>query len=229
MRTAGGASIRCLGAFLVLVGLVVGSTKVTRAEVQIQLYGGLNGNFSSDVTVAKGAVNDTRTVDWEGKPFAMPPYWGARGIFWLGDGAWGLAVDYTHAKAYSKINFATDPVYDVLEFTDGNNILTGNIMYRFQRMGYGLRPYLGIGIGVAVPHVEVSLDAFPGQRTFEYQLTGLALQGVAGLEIPLWDRWSAFVEGKLSYTRIDAHLAGGGSLKTDIWSPHLAVGLSYSF
>ncbi len=45
---------------------------------------------------------------------------------------WGLGVDYTHSKAYAALNFATDPVYRHLEFTDGNNLLTFNVMYRFE-------------------------------------------------------------------------------------------------
>lgn len=202
----------------------------TRAEVQIQAYGGLNENFSSDVSVRKGAVSDTRSVDWDGKSFALPPYWGVRGIYWFNSHPnWGVAVDYMHAKAYGKIKFATDPVYSTLEFTDGNNILTGNLMYRFGDPMQRIRPYMGVGLGLAIPHVEVGLKAFPGQDTFDYQVTGLAALALAGLEFQITPAWSAIVEGKLSYTQIDADLKGGGSLKTDIWSPHLAIGLSYRF
>jgi len=35
----------------------------------------------------------------------MPPYWGVRGIYWLeNQSGWGLALEYTHSKAYAKLN-----------------------------------------------------------------------------------------------------------------------------
>jgi lipid A oxidase len=219
-----------LGALVVGIGAAVAATTPAWAEGQIQVYGGVNGNFSSDVSY-HGSMSDTRKVSWEGKPFEMPPYWGARGIYWLESNPnWGVALEFTHAKAYAKLNgTAAGALYDTLEFTDGNNILTGNILYRFTPWNfYGMRPYAGFGIGVTVPHVEVSLVGDP-TKTFEYQLAGFAGQGFVGLEMPFGRNWSGFVETKLSYTHINANLKGGDHLKTDIWSPHFAVGLSYRF
>jgi lipid A oxidase len=210
----------------------VAATAPAQAEVQIQVYGGLNGNFSSDVSLHRpGLPTDTRNVDWEGKPFAMPPYWGVRGIYWLDSKpGWGLGVEFTHAKAYAKLNgTAAGALYDKLEFTDGNNILTGNILYRFSPWDfYRIRPYAGFGIGVTIPHVEVDVVG-PGPRTFEYQLAGFAGQGFIGLEMPFSSRWSGFAEVKLSYTHINGNLDGGGHIKTDLWSPHFAIGLAYRF
>jgi lipid A oxidase len=202
-----------------------------RAEVQISVYGGANENFSSRASVDKSPVSDSRTLDWDGNSFQMPPYWGARGTYWLNPGSsWGIALDYTHAKAYAKLNFATDPTYSRLEFTDGLNLLTLNLLYRFDPLwGNTLIPYVGVGAGLSIPHVEVGLKAFPGQQTFEYQFTGAAAQVLAGVEYRLGPSWSLFAEARLSYAQIDADLAGGGSLETDIWSPHLAVGLTYRF
>ncbi len=201
-----------------------------RAEVQIQVYGGVNGNFSSDVSY-HGSFSDKRKVVWEGKPFEMPPYWGVRGVYWFDSmPGWGAGIEFTHAKAYAKLNgTSAGALYDTLEFTDGNNILTGNILYRFTPWSfYGVRPYAGFGIGVTIPHVEVSLVGDP-TKTFEYQLAGFAGQGFIGLEMPFGPNWSGFVETKLSYTHINANLKGGDHLKTDIWSPHFAVGLAYRF
>jgi lipid A oxidase len=222
------------GALALAMGVVIGATApvAARAEVQIQVYGGVNGNFSSDVSVRKpGVVTDSRSIEWDGKSFAMPPYWGARGIYWIDSSPnWGVAIEFTHAKAYAKLGGAAGAIYDRLEFTDGNNIVTANVLYRFDPwQHYRIRPYAGLGVGLAVPHVEVELVGDPGPRTFEYQVTGVALQGLVGLEMPLGANWSGFIEGKMTYTRIDADLKGGGSLKTDLWSPHFAVGLSYRF
>jgi lipid A oxidase len=227
---------RVCGACRWAVGLAVmaavAATTPAQAEVQIQVYGGLNANFSSDVSLHRqGLPTDTRNVDWEGKPFDMPPYWGLRGVYWLDSKpGWGVGVEFTHSKAYAKLNgTSAGALYDSLEFTDGNNILTGNILYRFSPWQfYRIRPYAGVGIGVTIPHVEVSLVGDP-VKTFEYQLAGFAGQGFVGLEMPLGDRWSGFVEAKLSYTHINGNLDGGGHIKTDLWSPHFAIGLAYRF
>ncbi len=208
------------------------SAAPAQAEVQIQVYGGVNGNFDSDVQVRRpGVVNDTLDVSWDGKSFEMPPYWGARAIYWLDSNPnWGVAFEFTHAKAYAQLKGDVGATFNKLEFTDGNNIVTGNVLYRFEPwQWHNIRPYAGFGIGVAIPHVEVEIAGDTGPRTFEYQLAGFAAQGLVGLEMPFGPNWSGFVEAKLSYTHINADLDGGGYVKTDIWSPHFAVGLSYRF
>ncbi|ODT29755.1 MAG: hypothetical protein ABS54_04235 [Hyphomicrobium sp. SCN 65-11] len=216
------------------LGLVVaaaaGATPAS-AQVQIQVYGGMNANFSSDVSLHRpGVSTETRKVDWDGKSFEMPPYWGARGIYWFQNSPnWGVAVEFTHAKAYAKLKGDVGALYEKLEFTDGNNIVTGNLLYRFEPWQfYGIRPYAGFGIGVAIPHVEVQVVG-ASNGTFEYQLAGVAAQGLVGLEFPFTAHWSGFAEAKLSYTHINGNLDGGGHVKTDLWSPHLALGLSYRF
>lgn len=205
-----------------------------QAEVQIGVYGGANANFSSDVQVRRPGLpsaNGTYDVDWDGKSFEMPPYWGARGIYWFDSAPqWGVAVEFTHSKAYAKLKGDVGATFSKLEFTDGNNIVTLNALRRWERMSfYGIRPYAGIGIGVTIPHVEVELVGDAGPRTFEYQLAGFAGQAFVGLEMPFGPNWSGFIEGKLSYTHINGELDGGGYVKTDIWSPHVAIGLAYHF
>jgi lipid A oxidase len=142
---------------------------------------------------------------------------------------WGFAIDYTHQKALADIDFRSDPTFDRLEFTDGNNLVILEALYRFSPMMNGtLVPYVGAGVGVTIPHVEVTLDN-PSSKTFEYQCCGFAAQILGGLEYKLNDTWSLFTEARLSYSRIDADLNGGGSLETDLWSPAVAVGLTYRF
>jgi lipid A oxidase len=200
------------------------------AETQISVYGGANTNFNSPGTLVSGATADHRNFDWEGKPFQMPPYWGAQITHWWNRGAsWGLALDYTHTKAYADLNFATDPVYSHLEFTDGNNLFMLNLMYRFNPMFDGrLTPFVGVGAGIAVPHVEVKLKN-GAPDTWEYQFAGGAAQVLAGVEYNLNQSWSVFTEGKLSYSHLATDLEGGGTFKTYLWSPQVMLGLSYRF
>lgn len=200
------------------------------SEVQVSVYGGGNTNFDSKVKTNRGAVSDSRTVSWDGKPFSMPPYWGVRGTYWFDrQNPWGVAIDYTHQKAYADINFAADPVYEHLEFTDGNNIVTVNAMYRFQRAENPWSFYVGGGPGIAIPSFEVELDGLPSSKTHEYEITGFAAEALSGVQYKFTDHIAGFAEAKLSYTQNNGEINEGGTVKTSIWSPHAALGLSYSF
>jgi lipid A oxidase len=201
------------------------------SEVQFSIYGGLNETFRSSVKLDKAPVSEERSIDWDGKSFEMPPYWGVRGTYWLGAAShWGVAIDFTHAKAAANLDFASDPTYGRLEFTDGNNLLMVNVLYRFDPVfSATLVPYVGVGVGVAIPHVEVTLKNVAPDKTYEYQVAGPAAQVLGGLEYKMTPAWSVFAEARLSYSHISADLAGGGSLETELWSPQLAIGLSYRF
>ena len=66
-------------------------------------------------------------------------------------------------------------------------------MYRFSPVLDGkLTPFVGIGAGIAIPHVEVKLkNGAPHTRQYQF--------------------------------------AGGEHFKTHLWSPQIAIGLSYRF
>jgi lipid A oxidase len=214
---------------LALAGLCAFSLPAA-AEPQISVFGGANWNLNTDVKVqGTGPHDGTYSVDWDGKSFELPPYWGVRAIYWLNSGpGWGFAIDYAHTKAVADLSNLGGN-FDRLEFTDGNNVLLFDVMYRFRPvMGGKVVPYGGAGIGVAIPHVEVTL-AGGGSQTYEYQMTGIAAQVLAGLEYKLDQKWSVFAEARFSYSNIVADLDGGGTLKTHLWQPQLAVGLSYRF
>lgn len=152
------------------------------AELQLAAFGGMNWSLDSTVKTDKGAVHDSRNVSWEGKPFDLPPYWGARATYWLEkNSSWGVAVDYTHQKSYADINFATDLVYDHPEYTDGNNIVTLNTAYRWQQPNSHWGYYIGGGPGVAFPSVEVMLSMrSPPNRCMNTRLLGIAAEALCG-------------------------------------------------
>jgi lipid A oxidase len=218
---------RSLRAVALAVAGVWACSQPALAETQISVFGGANWNFSSDV---KATGVPEYSVDWEGRSFEMPPYWGVRGTYWLNPkSSWGFAIDYAHAKAAADLDGPAGQTYDRLEFTDGNNLLFLEVLYRFSpAMNGTLVPYVGAGAGVTIPHVEVTFRE-SGDRTYEYQLAGPAAQILAGLEYKLNERWSLFTEAKLAYSHIEADLDGGGTLETDLWSPQLAIGVTYRF
>lgn len=214
-----------VGAFILLV------PAAAKAEFQISAYGGANTANSSDVTIDSPLLTGKFDVDWEGDSFETPPYWGARGTWWLTDfnmPRWGVAIDFTHAKAKADLDDAVvGAAFRTLEFTNGLNTVTLNGLYRMP-LSNRFSLYTGAGAGVSVPHVEVSTLTDP-DRTFEYQLTGPAVQGLVGANFNLGRGFSLFGEYKANYSWIDADLEGGGTLETEILTHQFAVGLSFAF
>ena len=212
---------------IALAGLSsIAFTRGAAAETTLSFYLGSNSSPDSmvnyDFNLGGGPMS--KLVAWDGETFKMPPYFGLRATWWLDNHPnWGLAIDNVHAK------IAASPMPDgftTLEFTDGVNMLTGNLHYRFLNASR-LTPYAGVGVGFTMPHVEVTNTAGTS-HTFEYQFGGPAVQVLVGLETRINDRWSVFGELKLARFWIDADLSGGGSLSTDITSRQIAAGVTYT-
>lgn len=200
---------------------------VALAEDQFSIYGGIQSAPHSGVTgTDPGGVGDFDfTAGWEGRSFEMPPYWGLRWTRWQTD-RFGWGVDINHTKVYADDDTLADSEFSHFEFSDGLNILTVNAWRRFPDASATFTPYVGAGIGISVPHVEVTTS---GGRVFEYQVTGPAVQWVAGASYSLNDRWSVFGEYKGTYSMNEADLGSGGTLETDIVTNALNFGVSFGF
>ena len=192
-----------------------------------------------------------KQLGWDGDALMFPIDGGLRSVEWWG--LFGFMVDFLHNKAVARLGFGAhgreipNPVIDTvevegtlkgepakspikltdvfkrLEFTHGHNVLLFTPLLRFGTALLPVRPYVGVGGGVAVPHVEVR---FPGEdynkRTNEYQYVGPALGLVAGLEFR-WGRSGWFLEYKFSHAWVDADLSGAQSWKNfnlpgDLWT-----------
>ncbi len=196
------------------------------AESELSFYLGFQEASHSRVTGDDGAGTDYDFLAaWEGRSFQAPPYWGLRGTYWVDD-QWGVGLEFTHSKVYADDDTLDDNGFDVLEMTDGVNVLTVNAMRRFN-MDSRWTPYLGLGLGVAIPHVEVTPTG--GEETFEYQLTGVGARWLGGVGYEINDRWSVFGEYNGTFTMHEADLEGGGQLETDLVTHALNVGASFSF
>jgi hypothetical protein len=192
-----------------------------------------------------------KKMAWDGDEFYFPIDGGARVIRWTG--STGVMIDFVHNKAISRLGKgahgrkikngivedvettgtlkgqpAPSPLHMTdlfrrLEFTHGNNALLLSGLVRLSPFTPKIRPYLGVGFGVAVPHVEAwFVGESPSKRTNEYQYTGPAFQILAGLELRI-GRGSYYVEYKFIWSAIKAALTGGKSwslkdLKSD-WLP----------
>jgi hypothetical protein len=185
-------------------------------------YLGIPYTHPSDVRIRKSPGTDftIKDVPWEGRPFRHPIYYGVRGLSWRSDNV-AIMLDFTHSKtipakeAIVSIEGQRDgrampgrakvgDTFRHFEFSHGHNMLSASAVYRLPSILPRVRPYVGAGPGVNLPHTEVQLIDDP-VRTYMYQLTGLMAQGLLGLEIAL-PRGTAFIEYKLTLSKYDAPL-----------------------
>ena len=201
---------------------------VAQAEVELGFYGGLQSAPHSRVIFSGDGVipDEDYLVGWEGRSLEAPIYYGLRATYWGSDTV-GFGVDFTHAKIYPKEG-DLPAGFDALEFTDGLNILTANVYRRWPGALWdgALTPYVGAGLGVSIPHVEVEYES---SKTNGYQFTGPAAALVAGAQYDLSDRWGVFAEYKFSYSQNTGDLDGGGTIRTDNATNALNIGVSYTF
>lgn len=194
-------------------------------DVQLSFYGGVQSAPSSDVSIRDPEIGDQDfSQEWEGRSFEAPPYYGIRATRWQSP-TFGFGLDFAHNKVYPP-DGSLPSGFTVLEFTDGLNTLTVNAYRRWNDVLGDVTPYVGGGIGVALPHVEVTNG---DSETFGYQLTGPAATWIAGASMPINDQWSVFGEYKGTFSSNTADLETGGTLEADIVTNALNFGVSFNF
>jgi len=214
-------------------------------DMQFGAYGGGSLALPTQVTFKQPGGTDMvmEGVDWHSGAAKMPPYHGFRGTWWSRKvPAVGAMVDLAYIKVIADRTTpvrqsgkrdgakvpASEPLsktFRRLEFTNGLNLLTWNGVLRLPALFGRVRPYIGLGAGLSVPHVEVHRQGAK-RRTFEFQIAGLAFHVFGGLEWRVRDRFSVFSEYKMSYAGIDADLYDGGSLGTKMWINQFVAGAS---
>ena len=204
------------------------SAQTVAAEVELSLYGGTQSAPHSRVSGAYPGTgaNYNALIGWEGKSFAPPPYYGARATWWRRPDL-GFGIELTHAKVYAPVAERNAIGFNRMEFTDGHNILTFNVTKRWNDRFGSITPYAGVGIGVAIPHVDVT--SANGYRALGYELTGPAVRLTAGMKYDLTDNWALFGEYQFTYSSNKAKLPAGGSLNTDLITNAINFGVSFSF
>ncbi|MGZ9809269.1 outer membrane protein [Pseudoroseicyclus sp. H15] len=210
-----------------MLGALLAAPHAAWAELQFSAYGGMQEASPSDVVVSDDSVvADTAfTATWEGRSFEAPFYWGARATWW-GQRGLGFGLDVNHAKVYADDATLAATGYDRLEFSDGLNIVTLNAYYRWDGALGPLTPYVGGGVGLAFPHVELTDGA---SETFEYQVTGPAATWIAGASYPLTSRIDLFGEYKGTWSQNEAELQTGGTLEADVTTSAVNFGVSFNF
>lgn len=212
-------------------------------EILFSFYVSQPFYYRSDVKLTRNDDTDVtfKQIGWDGDMLMPPIDGGLRSVEWFRN--FGFMVDFLHNKAVSRLGFGAhgrkipNPVIDVveaegkiagkpvespvelrkifkrLEHTHGHNVLLFTPMLRFGSVAWPVRPYVGVGAGFAVPHVEVRFQGEEKKKwTNEYQYVGPAAQAVAGLEFR-FRKWGFFLEYKFSHAWVDAALTGGKSWK----------------
>ncbi len=218
--SADGLMTRATLAAAVLLMATLGAASTAKAEMQLSFYTGAQSAPHSNID---DSVLGEGRVRWLGKSFEGSPYYGIRATWWKSE-KWGFGVEMNHAKVYAENKAALG--YDTLEFTHGLNLITANVFRRFPNAGR-FTPYVGGGLGIAVPHVQI--QRFNEIKTFGYQLTGPAVILVIGTSYELNNKWALFAEYKGSYSSNKAKVDAGGTLTTNIITNALDLGISYSF
>ena len=209
--------------FIALTAAIAGTSAV--AETELSFYLGAQTSPHSRVVGSNAGGDFDELIGWEGRSAEAPPYYGVRATWWKND-TLGFGIELNHAKVYAPDDEAAAAGFDNVEFTDGLNILTVNTMRRWPDRWGNFTPYVGAGIGLAIPHVDVDDGT---NETFEYQVTGPAVMGVAGAKYDITDQWAVFGEYKFTYSQNEAELEGGGTLESDIITNALNVGVSFNF
>ena len=196
------------------------------AEVELSFYGGVQQANASEVTFSGDPViaDGTHSLQWVGKPFEAPPYYGIRATYWQTP-EFGYGLDFTHNKVYPTDDSLPTGITR-LEFTDGLNTLTFNAYRRWNGALGNFSPYVGGGLGLSIPHVEVTSGT---SETAGYQITGAAATWIAGASYPINDEWSVFGEYKGTYSENIGDLDTGGTVDTDIVTNALNLGVSFNF
>ncbi len=207
------------------------------AEMEVSAYLGLQGlSESTGSGFLPGGAPINRSFDWEGNSLEAPIYYGARVMWWTPSNI-GFGIEGTHTKAYASTADLAATGLSRFELSDGHNILTANVMKRWpDAISPKLTPYVGAGIGIAIPHVDAQVLG-ASNRTYDYEATGPAVRGIAGIKYDFNEDWAVFGEYQFTWSdneiTIDADplVAGqtAGRLNTEILTHAINVGVSYSF
>lgn len=227
-----------------LLGMLVPRPAIA-ADVAVGLYFGKAFAMPGDVTVRRrGGRQDTYgEVIWYDESFTSPFYYSVRLIYWPDtDSNNGIALDFTHAKLYSNLrdritvtHSSADGTrqtqqslgdsFSRLAFSHGYNLLSLNMLHRSPAQNHDSHNeasiYVGAGIGVAVPHVEIQLA---DTLIDHYKAVGLVFQGMIGITLGTETDLPLNAEYKYSYGNGSIELADDSTLEFSPQLHHFSVG-----
>jgi lipid A oxidase len=232
--------------------VLLGGTAGAQAEIVASVFGGAAITEDNDLRLRQSGGTDLtfHGVSYQGKDFETPPYYGARLSYFLSrESHWGFGLEFFHAKLFLNAgetvhvtgirggvpvdgNEPVNATIDAFSISHGLNFLTADAIYRWFLGERGkeflgrFQPYVGLGAGAVIPHVESSVGGVSFQ---EYQWHGPGVQAFVGMNFDLTRYLSLFFEYKFSYADLDSLSIPGGSISLTPWMHHLVTGISVRF
>ena len=236
-----------------LVGLILaGLVSAAHAELDLSIFTGVALTKDSDLDLHQDGGTDLtfHDVSFEGRDFETPPFYGAR-LLWFPseESHWGFGAEFFHIKLYAETDDVAHltgrrngvPVNDderidntlqQFSLSHGLNYALGDIVYRWLPGNRGedllghLSPYVGLGLGAAIPHVESEVN---GNFHEEYQLHGPGVQALAGVNVNLTRHVGLLFEYKFTYANLDSLEIPHGSIEVTPLTHNIVAGLTFSF
>ena len=214
-------------------------TCTSYAETNFALYFGKNFTIPGNVRLNSQSGNRIfHKVSWRDESFVRPMYYGIRVTHWPKQNSqYGVSLDFTHAKMYANLNetikvedtdtgqLSSAPLSQTFKrfaLSHGYNYLTLNAMLKPDlRHTNVVTPYVGLGAGFSVPHIEVTTSS---ENVNDYVFTGPVLQGLAGMKL---SNKPLMMEYKYSYGNIKAKLSEGSEISLNPSTHHIVLGLTY--
>ncbi len=235
-----------------LLLILVGWAEPARAEFDLSFFTGVALSQDSDLELHQAGGTDLtfHDVSFEGRDFETPPFYGTR-LLWFpaSDAHWGFGAEFFHLKLYTETgdtvhvtgrrngapvddNERIDNTVQQFSLSHGLNYALTDVVYRWQPGNRGqdflghLEPYVGLGLGAAIPHVESNVN---GNFHEEYQLHGPGVEGLAGVKVSLTTHVGLMFEYKLTYAHLGELDIPGGSIEITPITHSLVGGLTFSF
>ncbi len=237
---------------LVLVSLLAGA-RPAAAQWVIAGYFGTAATSRTFLHVTRPASQTAvrfDSVDYQGRSFNLPPYYGYRGAYFFPSPGWfGIEGEVIHMKVYTQPDqivpasgtidgaavAAAIPLGTLVQrfsLSHGQNILLVNAVLRhaFGECGdYRTARLVAVaraGAGPTLPHVESRIAGIGDER---YERGAVAFQAAGGIEVLLWKHLHALAEYKFTRCRQAIDAAAGARIETLLTTHHFAFGASWHF
>jgi len=216
---------RALGVFALALAVALLLPSPARADWLLSAYVGGTKTTSNtlEITPASGATVSVASVEYEGRAFKAPPYYGYR-FGWTPDGGHiGVEGEFTHAKAIATNLISPD--LTAFQLSHGLNFILGNVVYRSSPACSGRCVFvLRGGAGVTYPHVEAM---FRGRETQDYEYAGFGAQGGVGVELTVAPHVTIVADARVTHARVRADLIDGARLAGPFTTFHADIGIGW--
>jgi hypothetical protein len=206
------------------------------------IYLGANHTHDADVTIDRPALGEAfrfSNVQFEGKPFQSPQYYGWRvGRMFGGRERFGIEFEFIHLKVIARTDrpyaavgiaetapgqpFAMSTVVQRYAMTHGLNFAVVNGVGRLP-LGRRLAVIARAGVGPTIPHAETTIA---GAAREQYEYGGLGAHFSAGAELRAWRFVSAAVDYKFTLARPMIDVVQGTG-RTTTATHQVAFGLAF--